>query len=151
MKNFQNAKESLEKARGRKNDAVSTNEKQKRTLSVQEKKLEKMGLFVLVHPTATLSALDKKVDSIIVCTRFDVQSMNFEHFADKIEDTSNFEELNVTDFPEDASSKFSTSKDYASAIEYVKMVARYWVENKPFELLYHDDGVQYILDSMKLF
>lgn len=151
LENFRNAKESLEKAKERKNAAILTNEKQKSELSRQEKKLEKMGCFVLVHPTATISALDKKVGYTVVCTKFDVESIKFKLFADRIEETLDFEELSKTDFPADAFSKFSTSKEYTSAIEYVKMVARYWVENKPFELLYHDDGIKYILDKIKLF
>lgn len=90
-------------------------------------------------------------ESTVVCTKFDVESIKFKLFADIIEETLDFEVLSETDFPADAFSKFSTSKEYTSAIEYVKMVVRYWIENKPFELLYYDDGIKHILNKMKLF
>lgn len=46
-------------------------------LSVQSKKLEQMKKFVLIHPTATLSTLDDKKDYVLVCTKFDADTMQF--------------------------------------------------------------------------
>lgn len=147
---YQKAKATWEKTKQRKAIVEVAKQRDLEKLQKEEKKLERMKIFVLTHATATLSALNKKIDSIIVCTEFDLERMNFNHFADRIEDTEVFEQLLKSDIPKDAVSKFESVEEYVSAIHYVRMVVQYWSEDKPFELLYHDEGIKYILDSMNL-
>lgn len=147
-RNFQQAKKLLEKVARQKEIAINEKQIIKGTLEQEQKRLEKMKLFVLVHPTATMRRIQKKIDSTIVCTRFDADRMNLNYFPDKIEETESFAEI---DLPKDAFSKFSSEVEKESAIQYVKMVLAYWADNKRFELLYHDEAIEYMIQSLELF
>lgn len=140
-KNFNDAKRELSKAERDKNEL------EKVLLPQQEKKLEEMKKFTLVHLSATLTALDKKRTTVIVCTKFDAEIMRFNKFADCVVDTAD-DYLPQEDIPYGARGKFNTLQEFYSAIEYVKLVLKYWAEDKSYELLYNSEGIRYILDSL---
>ena len=113
-------------------------------ITIQRKKLERMKQYTLVHPTATITALDKKRESVIVCTKYDATKMNFKKFADCILDTSEDEFAVDELIPQDASERFSSKEEFLSAIHYVRMVVQYYMQDKPYQLLYNSSGIRYL-------
>ena len=112
-------------------------------LTDSNKKLEQMKKFVLVHPTATLGSLDKSRWSVLIATKFDVMQLRYKRFADEIIDTAD----DPIYIPEGAREKFETEEEFKSAVEYTKLVVRYWAEDKPYELLYNSEGIKYMLEQ----
>lgn len=104
-------------------------------------KLNQMKKFTLVHPTATVTAIDKRSQTVLVCTEFDANRMRYRIFADQIIDTS----ADELDIPYGAEQRFSSEEEFRSAVEYAKLVVRFWAEDKPIDLLYNSEGIQYIL------
>ncbi|MCI9063977.1 MAG: hypothetical protein HFJ17_05195 [Clostridia bacterium] len=118
-------------------------------LSQQKKREENMKKFTLVHPTATLTALDKKSDTVIVCTKFDAERMDFSKFADIIVETTG-ENLPSDDIPHEIKKDFVSLEAYISALHFVELIIMYWAEDKPYETLYNSPGIDYILNKLKL-
>ncbi|MGN1297681.1 MAG: hypothetical protein ACI4VH_04575 [Clostridia bacterium] len=145
-KTLADAENALKEARNMENAEKALQSKLETTLLEQTKKLEQIKVFALVHPSATLTALDKKINHTFVLTRYDLKNMNLESFADIIEDTDS--NLIDSEIKKEALEKFHNQSNYESAIEYVNMVIKYWIENKPFVLLYNDDGIRYILERI---
>ena len=113
-------------------------------LKQNEKKLKKMQRFTLIHSTATLVGIDKRHETVLVCTKYDVERMKFDRFVDEVEDTSFYD----LDIPYGAREKFATEQEFESAIEYVKLVIRYWAEDRPYDLLYNCEGIKYMLEEI---
>lgn len=137
----------VKKQEQRKNLAQSDKHKLEETLSKEEKKLKKMKIFALVHPTATVNALDKNSETTIVCTKFDSDNMQYGIFADIIANTSK-EDFFEREILEDARKKFSSKEEFQSAIEYVKLVFEYWANDRQYKLLYNSEGINYILEKI---
>ena len=112
----------------------------------EERKLEKMMNFTLVHPTATLSSLDKKHETTIVCTKFDIDTMKFAKFVDLTYDCE--ENLISEEEFKQIREEFETVEQFISAFEYVKMVAKYCVEDWKCELLYNSPSIKHMLDIL---
>ena len=109
----------------------------------EHKRLEQMEQILLLHPSATLTALDKKCGHTIVCTSYD--KVDCCGVADTIVDTTNVDL--VEDVPEKVKGMFSSERELKSAIEYVKLVLVYFIEDKDSQLLYDSQG---ITDLLKL-
>lgn len=112
-------------------------------ISNEYKRLEQMNHFLLLHPSATITALDKKCGHTIVCTSYD--KVDCCGVADTIVDTTNVDL--VEDVPEKVKGMFSSERELKSAIEYVKLVLVYFIEDKDSQLLYDSQG---ITDLLKL-
>lgn len=154
QKKLEIAKRELRKAQIRldslkkcKSSAQDSKKELEEILFGQTKRLEGMKKFTLVHPSATLTALDKKSSTVIVCTKFDAEKMRFQKFADCVVDTNKWD-FGIEDIPQDARGKFSSDWEFDSAIQYVKMILQYWAEDKPYDLLYNSEGIKYILKSV---
>lgn len=142
--NMETARREMETARQCKQNNKEDKQQMEAALENNVKKLKQMQMFTLIHPTATITALDKKRDTVLVCTKFDAIIMQFKKFADEVEDTS----ADEIEIPYGAREKFATEDAFESAVEYVKLVVRYWAEDKPYNLLYNDEGIKYILEEI---
>ncbi|MCI8471435.1 MAG: hypothetical protein HFJ35_08365 [Clostridia bacterium] len=131
-------------------EKLENDKKEVEALRVQEiKKLKQIKKVTLVHPTATLSSLDKQKDTIIVCTSFDAKRMEFTRFVDRVFDSteSNLVEDAVL---REAEKELNSFEELLSAVEYVNMVFSYWAYNRDYELLYNSKAIQLMLDSLNL-
>lgn len=143
QKAFRAAQAEVDKQEQRLRETERNVGEMEKRLHKEEKRLEQMKRFTLVHPTATLTSIDKRKETVIVCTKFD---MSLKGFADLIFVSD--DDFAENDIPKDARERFGTIQEYISAIEYVKMVIHYWAEDKPYEALYNSEGIKYILDSI---
>lgn len=117
-------------------------------LRVQEiKKLEQIRKLTLVHPTATLSSLDKRRETTIICTKIDAKRMGFTRFVDYVFECT---DGNLVDKEvlKKVQSELGDLEEFSSAVEYVKMVVRYWAENKEYELLYNSEAIKQMLENL---
>lgn len=163
MEKLQLAKENLKKAEAeyRKAQENFDNQREKiKKLEVEKKEIEKLRTLeskklkqikkvTLVHPTATLSSLDKCKDTIIICTKFDADRMKFTRFVDAIFDSES-ENLIEDTVLEEAKKELNSIEEVLSAVEYVKMLAYYWSNNKDYELLYNSKAIQLLINSLNL-
>lgn len=141
---FRHAETAWKRAKKRKEEAENKKKEMEELLEQQSKKLEQMKKFILLHPSATLTALDKKLDSVLVCTKFDVERMKFNKLADCVMDAPDVD-LEVTKEMEE---KFTSKQELDSAVEYAKLAIHFWLEDKPYELLYNSEGIKYILTTV---
>lgn len=137
QRNFKQISEELEARKQEK-------EEMEEILLQRYKKLEHMKKFILIHPTASLSAVDKKREGVLVCTKFDSERMNLRRFEDCIMEAVDIE----LDVPQEYKKRFACHKDWESAVEYVKLVVQFWLEDKPFEALYSSQAIQEMLDTV---
>lgn len=151
------AQESLKKAsqayEKEKKKEVELKEEEKSTEDIirqEEKKLKKLQKFILLHPSSTISSLDRRQENMIVCTKFDFDNnKGFSKVVDSIFHCEEGNLLNKADL-EQAREEFETLEDFLSAIEYVKMFTIYWAEGIEYELLYNSPGIKKMLDILKL-
>ncbi len=134
-----------------KEDELKEEKKSTENLIAQEaKKLKKLQKFILVHPTATISSLDKRQENMIVCTKFDFDNnKGISKIVDSIFHCEEGNLLNKADL-EQAREEFGSLEDFLSAVEYVKMFTVYWAEGVEYELLYNCPGIKRMLDLLKL-
>ncbi|MCI8309376.1 MAG: hypothetical protein HFJ45_04080 [Clostridia bacterium] len=121
----------------------------KDTRTAQERKLDQMRIYTIVHPTATITALDKKKDTNIIVSKFDADQMRFERIADYVDDGENsIEREDILPFV--IPSMFESEKDMESAICYVQVAYKYFVNygRSAFCPLYNHEGIKYILNSI---
>lgn len=111
-------------------------------ISNEYKRLEQMNHFLLLHPSATITALDKKCGHTIVCTSYD--QVDCCGVADVVEDTAILDLLEEN-VPEKIKGMFSSEKELYSAIEYAKLVLTYFIEDKKPLLLYDSLGITELL------
>lgn len=148
---WQTAQEALKVAERNFKQAVEAKEASKRekeemeeVLLQQSRKLENMKKFVLIHPTASLSALDKRKEGVLVCTKFDSERMNFRRFEDCVIEAADIE----LDIPQESKKKFASNRDWESAVEYVKLVVQFWLEDKPYEALYSSKEIKEMIEAV---
>lgn len=113
-----------------------------------EDNLQTIKKYTLVHPTASISSLDKRRKTTIVCTNFDMQNMKFTKFVDYVfhcdEDVLKLESEELDQMREE----FSTFEEFLSALEYVKMVVTYWIHEQEYEVLYNSKGIKHMLEKI---
>lgn len=143
-KEFRIAEIAWKKAKKMKEDAEKKQLEMEELLALQMKKLQQMEKMILLHPSATLPALDKKRNSILVCTKFDVERMTFLKFADCVMEAADVD-IEVT---KEMAEMFVSKQELDSAVEYAKLAIYFWLEDKPYELLYSSEGIKYILDTV---
>lgn len=144
------AEEEVKRQKERRSKILQEKEHCEQLICEQRKRLEQMSRYLLVHPTGSIRALDKKRNKAIVCTLFDKKRMRFKRFADCIIDTTGdeFEVEKSILQDEVARGKFSSEEEFASAVQYVKLVVQYDLEDKPYELLYNSEGIKYLLGKI---
>ena len=129
---------------------LQKNRNDKDELEKQEKRLEQMKRYTLVHPTASITAIDKRRDTTIIVSQYDADSMGFDRFADLVIDSEEYcdqEDLVICKGVQ----KFNSKEEEMSAIMYVSLVFEFWANDKPFDLLYNHEGIKYILDNLGIF
>ena len=111
-------------------------------ISNEQKRLEQMEQILLLHPSASVTALDKRCGYTIVCTAFD--QMDCCGVEDIVEDTTILDLLDEN-VPEKIKGMFSSEREFYSAIEYAKLVLTYFIEDKKPQLLYDSLGITELL------
>lgn len=120
--------------------------------SKQSKKLDKLNRFSLIHPTATLTALDKaSATTILVASKTDVEYLGFDRFADLIIDTDEAFVLTLEAIPDDISKMFETKRELKSALAYTELVYKFWAEDKEFDMLYNHEGIKKLIELLNIF
>lgn len=144
------AQEELKKQQRQKEQIGKEKEDWEKLVMRQKKRLKQMSTYLLVHPTASFKTLDKKRNSLIVCTKFDKNRLHFKRFADWVMDTADdeFEVEKKIRQDKEARGKFYSDKDFESAIHYVKMVVHFLVNDKEYALLYNSTGIKYLLSQI---
>lgn len=148
-KQFEEAQECLYQRKRQKEKLEKKQARKQESLNNHKRNLEKLKKYTLVHRTATLSSLDKKKETTVVCTRYDAEKMGFAKFADyefHCEDKSMLEEYVI----QEAKKQVESFEEFASALEYIKMVITFWAENKPYELLYSSKTIKFMIESLHL-
>lgn len=112
-------------------------------ISNEQKRLEQMEQILLLHPSASVTALDKRCGYTIVCTAFD--QMDCCGVEDVVEDTTILD-LFEENVPEKIKGMFSSEREFYSAIEYTKLALVYFIEeDKAPKLLYDSKGITELL------
>lgn len=115
------------------------------TLDSAQKVLKEAKHFILVHPSATVSSLSKKIGhGVLLCTKHDATAIAFKKHVDKVISAENHSEL----VPDDAIKHFKSVEEYTSAVEYINLVLKFLFEGADYETLYNSEGIKYILDSI---
>lgn len=129
-----------------KEEDLKKEKKQIESIIAQKKeKLQKMQQLVLVHPTASISAIDKKRENMLVFTRFDLDNMVFSKVVDSVF-KYNGEDLLKKEEVEPVREEFETRDEFFSAVAYVEMVVYYYSEGYNYELLYNSKGIKHMLE-----
>ncbi len=129
----------------RKKLTAQINEKKmlEQEIANEHKRLEQMEQILLLHPSASVTSLDKRCGHTIVCTAFD--QMDCCGVEDLVEDTTILD-LFEENVPEEIKDMFSSEREFYSAIEYTKLALVYFVEeDKAPKLLYDSNGITELL------
>lgn len=116
-----------------------------KAVEAERQRLKQMDQYLLIHPSAKLTALNKRCGCSLVCTAYDNE--NCCYIADIVEDTSDSKRFTLMEeeVPEGIRNMFATEKSYKSAVEYVKLALMYEVEDKNPQLLYDNVGIKKLL------
>ena len=127
------------------NRGSTKQEDQERLVKKAQKLLKEAQNYVLIHSSATVSSISKKV-GILVCTQHDADELHFHKHVDQVIDIP---ENNYADLiPDNARTFFGSDEEFESAIAYVELVLKFFFESRQYELLYNSDGIDKLLNSV---
>lgn len=109
-------------------------------LDTAKKALHESENYILVHPTATLSSLSKKVGSgIFVCTKYDAESMHYRKCVDQVIDTTKYDYADglLDNYRE----YFSSEEEFNSGVAYINLILKFVFDDIKYETLCNSDAI----------